>query len=185
MAITATLSRTWIKRQCIITAVAFVVGLWFFYDGAITYPHSNERYHAYMQFVTSGNEAGWPDYAKQHHWSETPPEKEYRIADQWVLGSAAILGSLAALALLGVSWGREVRSDDEFIYGSDGSRIPISTIQSTDRRKWQSKGIAYAHYELDGRRGRLTLDDFKYAGAEKILEQVEAHIASRTAVVEE
>ncbi len=179
MAITATLSRTWIKRQLIIGTVACAVSAWFFFDGAVTYPRSNERFHAYMKFVTAGNEDAWPAYAKSQNWNEKPPEKEYRIMDQWVLGTASLLGGLAAFGMLAGSWKRKVSSDDEAVTGTDGTRVAISAIQSTDRRKWQSKGIAYALYESGGKLRRLTIDDFKYEGAEQILLQVEQHIAAR------
>jgi len=180
MAIKATLSRTWIRRQIIIGSVAFALGLWFFFDGAITYPARNIQYHAYRQLVEQGNEAGWPAYAHEHHWPSTPPEKEYRIADQWVLGSLSILGSIAAFGLLAASWHRSVSSDDDTVTATNGTRVPLAAFQSTDRRKWQSKGIAYAIYEQNGKSARLTLDDFKYEGAEKILLQVEQSIAARS-----
>jgi len=180
MAIIARLSRTWIRRQTIIGAVALAVGCWFFYDGAVTYPKSNERFRAYTKFVQEGNETAWPTYAKEHHWNERPPEKEYRITDQWVLGTAAVLGSMAAFGLLLASLKRTVSSDGETVTASNGSRVPIRAIRSTDRRKWQSKGIAYAHYDSNGKQARLKLDDFKYAGAEDILKEVEADLATRT-----
>ncbi|MGC3990354.1 MAG: hypothetical protein QM796_11875 [Chthoniobacteraceae bacterium] len=179
MAIKATLSRTWIRRQIIIGSVAFALGLWFFFDGAVTYPARNIQYHAYRQLVEQGNEAAWPAYAHDHHWPQTPPEKEYRILDQWVLGSLSMVGSIAAFALLAGSWRRCVSSDGDTVTATNGTRVPIAAIRSTDRRKWQSKGIAYAIYEQGGKSDRLTLDDFKYEGVEKILLQVEESIAAR------
>jgi len=52
-----------------------------------------------------------------------------------------------------------------------------------DRRKWVSKGIAYALYEENGKKRRLCLDDHKFAGCEAIIKEAESRIAARTAAL--
>ena len=55
----------------------------------------------------------------------------------------------------------------------------LDSIVDMDRRKWADKGIAYAIYEENGKRKRLTLDDHKFIGCEAIILEAEKRIAAR------
>jgi hypothetical protein len=68
------------------------------------------------------------------------------------------------------------------VTGASGERVPLDSIVEMDRRKWQSKGIAYAIYEEGGKRKRLTLDDHKFLGCEAIILEAEKRIAARAGV---
>ncbi|MET0261452.1 MAG: hypothetical protein ABW223_01045, partial [Rariglobus sp.] len=52
-------------------------------------------------------------------------------------------------------------------------------IVEMDRHKWTNKGIAYAIYEVNGKRRRLCLDDHKFIGCEEIILEAERRIAAR------
>ena len=72
-----------------------------------------------------------------------------------------------------------VRAEGDTIIGASGQRVEMDSIVATDRKKWRKKGIAYAIYEENGKRKRLTLDDHKFAGCEEILLEAERRIRER------
>ena len=74
---------------------------------------------------------------------------------------------------------KSVRADGEIITGAGGEKVEFDRIVDTDRRKWETKGIAYAIYEKDGKKRRLCLDDHKFIGAEEILLEAERRIKAR------
>jgi hypothetical protein len=57
--------------------------------------------------------------------------------------------------------------------------IPFSAIRELDKRQWDRKGIAIVKYEVDGKTGSLTLDDFVYEQdpTDKIYDRVLAYVA--------
>jgi hypothetical protein len=178
----ATLSKTWKNRQLIIGFALITLGAWFFYDGAVGFPKKNVRFHAFKELEEQGRQSEWAALADKNKWPRTIPEKEYKPVDlkgQFVLGGASTLGGLLALGLLLKSMNQNLRSDDEAIYGASGQRVPFSAITGFDRSKWDSKGIMFALYQQDGRTRRLVLDDYKFAGAELIIQQAEEHLAAR------
>lgn len=176
MALTAHLSKTWKKRQLMISAFTIGLGLWFFYDGAIGFPKKNLRFDAHKRFQNENRLEEWPAYAASQGWAKRAPEKRYEkidLAAQFVLGTISLVFGAGAFGWLIISSKRKLSSDSEAIYGLSGERVPFCAITSIDKRKWDSKGIAYAHYEIDGKAGRLTLDDYKFAGAEEMIRQAE------------
>ena len=82
-----------------------------------------------------------------------------------------------------VAWNhtRSVRADGDIVTGASGEQVHLDSIVEMDRRKWASKGIAYAIYEKDGKRRRLTLDDHKFLGCEAIILEAEKRMAARAA----
>jgi hypothetical protein len=178
----ASLSKTWKNRQIIITVALIALGAWFFYDGAIGFPKKNVRFRAHRELVEQGREGEWKALAEKNGWPAAVPHKEYKPVDlkgQFALGGATTLAGLLALGLLVKSLGQQLRSDDEAVFGADGRRVPFSAITGFDRSKWESKGIMVALYDEDGRKGRLVLDDYKFAGAEAIIKQADERLAAR------
>jgi hypothetical protein len=74
-----------------------------------------------------------------------------------------------------------VRAEGDLITGASGEQVHLDSIIDMDRRKWASKGIAYAIYEEGGKQKRLTLDDHKFLGCEAIILEAEKRIAARAA----
>lgn len=164
-----------------ITFFALGLGLWFFYDGRIGFPHKNERFLARQQFKAE-QVSEWEAYAKSRGWPKRVPDRLYKQADivvQYVLGGLSCLGSGAALWLLLKSRKSNIYSDAEAYYDENGRKVPFAAIVSIDKNKWDSKGIAILSYS-DGKKTRKSvIDDYKYEGAEKILEQAEVILLER------
>ena len=57
--------------------------------------------------------------------------------------------------------------------------MPLDAITAIDRKKWKSKGIAYAIYTENGKEKRLCLDEHKFKGAEAIILEAERRIKAR------
>lgn len=182
MPIETKLSKTWRNRQLLIAAFLAGFAAWFCYDGWVGYPATNKAYEAHEKLKAEGREEEWPELSRTQGWRLQPPEHPYdtgQIRQQFVMAGVSLAGSLFALGLLGMNLKRQLRSDDEAVYGENGNRVPLDAITSVDRKKWDSKGIAIAHYEDNGRRRKLVIDDYKFAGGEDILKQVETHLAAR------
>ena len=157
-------------------------GLWFFHDGGVTYPKHNERLAQYRSAVARGETAKWSDFAAKNGWpgqDHPAPYSSAELKTQFVLGTISIaLGGVTILWLL-IGRHHQMSSDGQTICSVRGERVPLEAFVSVDKRKWERKSIAYAIYEQDGQRRRLTIDDYKFIGAEDILKQIEKQIAKK------
>ena len=166
-----------------IIAFCVGVGLWFIYDGAIAWPKQNAIFQEHEKFEKEGRKAEWPDFARSKGWDPQPPEKLHDAGDlkgQFVRATG-ILAGLAVGTWLAMCWKRTLRSDADSVYGDTGKRVAFDEMKSVDRRKMDTKGIAVVIYERDGRKRKLVLDDYKYAGGEQILQEVEARLSAKAA----
>jgi len=178
----------------ILFLMIFGIGVWFLTDGYIYWPREAQRYEAYSAIRDELIEAGeaedgesstvlmaWKEYAESEGLpSKAPKERtEAAILEQRVIGW--IMTSGALLFGLWILWNHRlsVRAEGDLVIGASGQRVPLDSIIETDRKKWKKKGIAYAIYEEDGKRKRLTLDDHKFAGCEEILLEAERRIEQR------
>lgn len=176
------LSKSWLRRQIIASIALIALGGWFYYDGWIAYPRRDARYDQFTEWETAGKT---PDemkaLARERGWPEEKPEKKYGptyIAWQIYLGHVAVAGGILAAAWLVISMRQKLSCDATTIFGVNGERVPFSAITEIDLRKWDSKGIAYAAFEDHGKTGRLTIDDYKFTGAEAILDRAKASLAA-------
>ena len=179
----ATISSTWRNRQLMMTVFLIGFGLWFLYDGAIGYPSKNEQFAKYEEMSNEGREAEWEAYSRKRGWPAKPPKYRYdpsQIWTQYILSGISIALGASAFTWLLICRSRKVRMDDDAIYGDTGKKVLFDAIQGVNKKKWDSKGIAYALYEEDGKMRRLTIDDYKYAGAEEILREVESRLGIST-----
>jgi hypothetical protein len=197
MQVHARISKEWRRRMGFMFFMIFGSGLWFLSDGYIMWPAEQERHLVFKQMgeeMIAAEQAktlediavkrAWERRAKQEGWAEKVP-KERTPGDlsgqRWtgwiMLGGSAIFGAW-------IAWNhtRSVRAEGEIVTGASGERVPLDSIVEMDRRKWQSKGIAYAIYEEGGKRKRLTLDDHKFLGCEAIILEAEKRIAARAGV---
>ena len=180
MRIETKLSATWRNRQLLLAGFLAAFGLWFVYDGAISYPNINKAFAAYEQLKAQGRESEWPEVSEQNGWRRKPPEHAYedsQIRQQFMFAGVAFAGSLFALGLLVLNLNRKLQADDEAVYSEKGQRVPFSAITSVSRKKWDSKGIAVAYFQDNGRQRSLVIDDYKHAGGDQILKQVEERLA--------
>lgn len=175
----------------------FGSGLWFLSDGYLMWPKETARYEVYKpmaeQMIADGKAKDLKDPAVKREWeryaekndlpTKVPKERTpgdlagQRITGWIMLAGAAIFGAW-------VAWNhkRSVRAEGDIVTGASGEQVHLDTIVDMDRRKWASKGIAYAIYEVNGKRKRLTLDDHKFLGCEAIIVEAEKRIAARAGV---
>jgi hypothetical protein len=173
------------KKQKLFVAI-FLLGIagWFFWDGKVGYPRSNERWLAQTEFEKSGRDAEWPAYAASRGWTGEKPHKFFAPADLNVqLGLSGALAVAGVIALL--YWlrqkGRVLRSDEEAVYAPSGVRVPFAAITGLGKKKWEAKGLATVRYEIEGRAGEFTLDDYKFDRdpVHQILREIEAELVTR------
>lgn len=195
MEVHAKISREWRRRMLFLWAMVFGIALWFLWDGYVAWPAEAERYAAFRERFGEEVPAGgdedapsaqvlreWREWAAEQGYPEALP-KERTAAD---LGEQRMIGgTLLGLAVVFAAWigwnhTRSLRAEGEVVISPGGRRVPLDAIVGMDRRKWDSKGIAYARYEENGRRRKLTLDDHKYAGAEAIVLEAERRLGNRT-----
>jgi len=190
----ARISREWRRRMLFLWAMIFGIALWFLWDGYVAWPAEADRYAAYRELFGEEVPAGgdeespgpevlreWREWTAEQGYPESLP-KERTAAD--LREQRLIGGTLFVLAVLFAAWiawshTRSLRAEGETLIAPSGRRVPVDQVFAVDRRKWDSKGIAYARYEEDGRRRKLALDDHKYAGAEAILLEVERRLQVR------
>jgi hypothetical protein len=95
----------------------------------------------------------WLDYSNAQGWNSKPPEKAYdagKIREQLYYGIGAGVLTLMALFYLVRTQGRSMMVDGEAYVAPGGARIPFGRIRRIDKRKWESKGLAYLYYEAEG-----------------------------------
>lgn len=157
-------------------------GLWFFHDGGVTYPKHNERVAEYRAAVARGETAKWSDFALRHSWpgqDHPAPYSSAELKTQFVLGAISVAMGGVTIVWLLLGQRQKMSTDGQTVCGVRGERVPLKAFVLVDKRKWERKSIAYAFYEQDGQRRRLTIDDYKFVGAEDILKQIEEQIAKK------
>jgi len=173
----------WKKQKLFIAIFLLAVGGWFFWDGKVGYPRSNERWVAQEQYEKDGRIGEWPAYAQSRGWSAEKPHKFYdadAVGLQITLSAVcAALGGIA-LAYWFVQKGRVLRSDEEAVYSPTGTRVPFGAITGLGKKKWDDKGLATVRYEIDGRKGQFVLDDYKFDRdpTHQILTEIEARLTA-------
>lgn len=177
----ATISSAYRWRLGLIGLVCLVVGMWFCYDGSVAYPRQQKIGREFQQFKDEGKLEQWPDHARQQGWSiedPGPPKKDSEIYLQ--LGLAAAIGPFGLLYMWWYvrSFWMWIEGDDEGLTTHTGQRARFDQIESLDKRRWKTKGIAVVRYKGDGGAGRLKLDDWIYnrQPTELLLRAVESHL---------
>ncbi|MBI5394692.1 MAG: hypothetical protein HZA91_05270 [Verrucomicrobia bacterium] len=182
MEIVTTLSRQWRNRILFQTAFFVGFGLWFAYDGAVGYPRHNDRLAQFAAAKARGEAVEWRAFAENKGWAGQDHPDPYTAADlkvQFVLGTICVVAGAMALGWFLIGRRQKLSSDGQVVCGVRGQRVPLEAFVDVDKRKWDRKGIAYAFYEENGKRRRLTIDDYKFVGGEDILKQVEERIAAK------
>jgi len=175
------------KIQRLFVALFFIgFAGFFFWDGKIGYPRSNERWMAYEQLKSADRTAKWPADAASRGWTSKVPEKLYKPEDivmQYVCGSVA---GIIGLIVLG-HWASQkdcvLKSADGVLFEPSGKRIPFESIIGLGKKNWEKKGLATVRYDVDGRRGKFVLDDYKFEAepTHKILAEIEEYLLAQSA----
>jgi hypothetical protein len=93
-------------------------------------------------------------------------------------GQFAFAGGLWVISALTLIWAainsrRVLRSESDAFITETGSRVPFTQVFRVDKRKWDNKGLAYAHFRTEsGAEKRAIIDDLKYIGADQVLERI-------------
>jgi hypothetical protein len=180
----ARVTSVWSKQKLFVALFLVAIGGWFYWDGFIGYPHSNERWLEHDRLVKSGHEAEWPALATSRGWTTTVPHKFFRPMDirmQWICGTFGGLLGLISLIYWFTQKSRTLRTDEEAAYSPAGTRIPFSAITGLGKKNWERKGLATVLYQINGRKGRFLIDDYKfdYDATHQILDEIEEKLLTR------
>ena len=180
----ARISSIWKKQKLFVALFLIAVGLWFFFDGVVGYPRSNERWLAYEQHNKEGRLTEWPKYADSRGWVHEQPHKFFKREDiigQFVFGSLGVLMGTIVLIYWVTQKNRVLRTEPDAVHTPAGTRVPFQAITGLGKKRWESKGIAVVRYELDGRKGQFLVDDYKFETepARKILGEIEEKLRER------
>jgi hypothetical protein len=202
MQVHARISKEWRRRMITMFLMIFGSALWFLYDGFINWPAEAERYAVFKPLadglVAEGKVepkalkeaaksptlvSAWRPVALERGWKDKPPKERTPGAINGQRWTGWIMLAGAGIFAGWIAWNhtRSVRCEGEIITGASREKVLLENILEIDRRKWADKGIAYAIYEVAGKRQRLVLDDHKFIGCEAIIIEAEKRIAARAA----
>jgi hypothetical protein len=184
MAAEAHVTSVWKKQKLFVALFLLAIGGWFYWDGFIGYPRSNERWLAHEQLVKSRREGEWAAVAKDHDWTDAVPHKFFGPGDirmQWICGTFGALLGLVSLAYWFTQKNRVLRTDDQAVYSPAGTQIPFDAITGLGKKNWEDKGLATVLYQINGRKGRFVVDDYKfdYEATHQILDEIEEKLLTR------
>src|SRR4029434_1752563 len=131
MNLEARVTTIWRKQKLFIAVFLIGFGAYFFFDGAIAWPRSNERFLKHQEFRDADNLAGWTAYAKERGWSHQTPEKLYKqdeLQAQFVYAAICVVLGLVAFGYWLQQVGRTIKLDDEAVTSPARTRIPFDSI---------------------------------------------------------
>lgn len=186
MSLTARITPIWKKQKLFIALFLLAFGAWFFWDGAVKYPRTNERYSTWKKYHDAGQDAEWKTHAASRGWKAEPPDHPYtvhQIRGQFLYGSIAAASGLLALLYWWWQIGRTIQLNDEAVTSPAGTRVPFSAITGLGLKKWESKGFAVVRYAIDGRKGEFVVDDYKFDTdtTRAIVEEIKRRLEERAA----
>ena len=166
-----------------IAAIGFA--LWSAYDGAIKYPHAQERAIEFERLFAEDKADQWEAFATDRGWSTAIPkqsktEEDHR-ASIWMQWAQFIVAGLIGLWLISIPFrarGRWIESSDTGITSSWGQNLNFSDVVNLEKRQWRSKGIAKVTYLDNGQKRRFVIDDYKFDrhNTDAILYELEQYI---------
>ncbi len=137
----------------------------------------------------------WLEFSAGRRMDANPPEHPAvpgKVAfDAKKLREQAVMGGVCALLALGAAWvllrtlRRTIEADAGGLTAADGRRIEFRQFDRLDKRKWKSKGLAYAWFDAGGSRRRIRIDGLTYGGfrkedgepAERLMQRLEANFS--------
>ena len=140
-----------------------------------------EAAQAYQELKEQGRLKEWPQIVAERGWLPNDPgepKTDAEIEVQFYM--LAIAGGIGLLVLIHVlrCKGRWIEMDETGLRSSRGHQLTFDQITAIDKKKWDNKGIAKLHYQENGRKKILVLDDFVYdrPTTNDILRQVEQRV---------
>jgi len=148
---TLKLNKEFMKRHLFAIVILAGMGVWFGYDGFVTYPNTPAA-KLYETIEKSAPPEGMPDVKLESF-------KKQKIQSQCGFFFALTFVSAAVgLHLLAVSRLQFAFDDDGFTW--KGRRYAFGDIKSVDRSKWAKKGIL----KIVLADGAVTLDSWHHTG---------------------
>lgn len=192
--IDARISNAWRKRMLPMLCMIIGSGAWFLSDGYVFWPKEAQRYQEFAEIKDRLEAQGkpvdekspelrmaWEGHARAKDYKRKFPKErtDAKIKEQVVIGWS-IIGCGIFFAIW-IAWNHtlRVRAEGDIVTGTGGQKVELDSILEIDRKKWENKGIAYAIYETNGSKKRLTLDAHKFAGCEEIILEAEKRIKAR------
>ena len=193
MTLRADISRGYLMRLGLVGLFCFLGGLYFFYDGMYGYPAKRERGIAFLKFEEDNvgmdeleRYEAWKEYAAERGWPQDNPlnpetKKPVSLIDineQFYYGGGACLIGLGFLSRFAYMFHRWVECDDSILRDKAGHETSYANITELNKKKWQSKGIAFVKYKSEKGPQQIRLDDFYFERdpTRQILRKVEANI---------
>lgn len=109
----------------------------------------------------------WLEYSASRGFPESPVEQAYdarKINEQWVVFWVCLVFVSTSLFFLLRTIRRSIKADQEALTTANGQRIPYADLKQLDLRKWDTKGIAYAHFDGPSGCGKARIDGLTYGG---------------------
>jgi hypothetical protein len=169
-------------KHLIMSILLIAGGLWFAYDGWIKWPKQNAQIEQVQRDKVTAQDAG--DNARVEELSRQLSSMSHHTETD------ILIQKLLAFTLpaFGLFWGVWTLRDTRGLYRMTGDKlqapghpaITYADIRRIDKRKWDRKGIAFLHYDHQGRAGVLKLDDFAYErkATDAMLERIERNVLS-------
>jgi hypothetical protein len=180
---TAKLSHAYARRLVMVALLLLGWGLASVYDGVVRYPEQNRRRAKFDTFekrrgADTGWKTKWKDYARSQGWEVEPPKHHSGLDTkmQFVMAALCVPVGLGSLFLFLRNRRLQFSADAAGLHGFGAGVIPYAAVTGADKRLWDDKGIAVLRVELNGRRRKVPLDDWKFAGMEGLLAEVEARL---------
>jgi len=152
--------------------VGIFMALWFAFDGLVTYPKKLEYAIAYEQLQSevkgdAERARQWQALADSNAWPREVPEKSVEkirsdILGQYLFGCFSLLLGIPALYFFLKSRNQWVEQTEDGLTTSWGQQVRFSDVISLNKKKWDTKGIARAHYTEAGKQRTFLFDDFKF-----------------------
>jgi hypothetical protein len=178
------------RRVVAMSVLPIAFSLAFFYDWKWGYPPKKEQWEFYQEWKRTNPESDsrqWFAIAEKNGYDTEPDEMtDEKITGQlhWGIGTGVV--GLGLLIYFLLSYPKKLQADAGSFTPPWGPRVPFSAIKTLDRRPWKLKGLAYAHYALDGGKvKKAVIDDLRFPGADAVLTRVQAAFVGEILDLEE
>ncbi|MEZ6095986.1 MAG: hypothetical protein R3C03_17480 [Pirellulaceae bacterium] len=144
---------------------------WFAYDGFVAYPKKLEYAKAYDQLLEieePERSQKWIETVQENGWDirHTPAERaeevEHSIQSQYFWGIITLLIAIPALITYLRARPSWVEATENGLTTSWGQTVDFSQVTKLDKKKWEHKGLARAHYNDGGKERVFVFDDLKF-----------------------
>lgn len=153
-------------RQLLFHTVLVGWGIASFYDWSVRYPAENAIYEEQQEaYLEDPKNAPEPNKDLKHSKTD--------IKIQFIMGTICFPAGLIGFLLLGLKYRKKYTADEDAMCGFTDKPIQYSELTELDKRLWDSKGIFAVRADHEGESIKVVLDDWKFAGFNKILEKIE------------